>query len=101
MEDIPNFPYAQHHSLNNYHFFEASFIASLRYDYYKLQIKHQNLLQSSLTEYDVIKNNLTPPERKDYKHYHKLLKQLIHENTKTAKELNETLKDYLSIYSLG
>jgi len=101
MADIPNFPYAQYYSLKNSHFSKASFIASLRDDDYKLQLKHQNLLQSSLTEYEAIKNTLTPSKRKNYKHYHKLLNQLIFESTKTAKRLNKTLKDYLSIYSLG
>jgi len=55
MADMPNYPYAQHHSLKNSHFPKASFIASLRDDYYKLQINHQNLLQTSLTEYKAIK----------------------------------------------
>ena len=79
MADIPNYPYAQHHSLKNSHFSKASFITSLRDDYYKLQIKHQNLLQSSLTEHEAIKNTLIPSERKNYKHYHKPLNQPIRE----------------------
>ena len=75
------------------HFPKTSFIASLR-DYYKLRIKHQNLLQLSLSEYEAIKDTLTPSEHRVYKRYHKLLNQLICENTKTTRELDETLKDY-------
>ena len=91
----------QFHSLKNSHFPKVSFIVSLKDDYYKLRIKHQNLLQLSLSEYEVIKDTLTPYEYRAYKRYHKLLNQLICENTKTAKELDETLKDYLSLYGFG
>ena len=101
MANISNHSYAQHHSLKNSHFFKASFIVSLIDDYYKLRIKHHNLLQLFLSEYEVIKNTLTPSERKAYKHYHNLLNQLICENTKTAKELDETLKDCLSLCNFG
>lgn len=92
MADIPNHPYMQHHSLKNSHFPKASFIASLRDDYYKLRIKHQNLLQFSLSEYEAMKNTLTLSEQKAYKRYHNLLNQLIRENTETTRELDETLK---------
>ena len=101
MADIPNYPYAQHHSLKNFHFPKTSFIASLRDDYYKLRIKYQNLFQLSLSEYKAIKDTLTHSEHRTYKRYHKLLNQLICEKTKTAKELDETLKNYLSLYSFG
>ena len=101
MADIPNHPYANHHSLKNSHFPKASFIASLKDDNYKLRIKYQNLLQLSLSEYEVIKDTLSPSKHRTYKRYHKLLNQLIRENTKTAKELDKTFKDYLSLYSFG
>ena len=101
MADIPNHLYAQHHSLTNSYFRKASFIASLSDDYYQLRIKHQNLFQESLSEYEVVKDTLTSSEYRAYKRYCKLLNQLIYKNTKTAKELDETLKDYLSLYSFG
>ena len=99
VEILPNHPYFHKHSPRNSHFPKVSFIASLRDDYYNLSIKHQNLLRLSLLEYNAIKNTLNLFDRKSYKQYHNLLNHLIHENTLTAKELNETLKDYLSLYS--
>ena len=77
MADIPNYPYVQYHSLKNSHFLKVSFIASLKDDYYKLKIKHQNLLQLSLSEYEAIKYTLTSSKHRVYKRYHKLLNQLI------------------------
>ena len=97
----PNHPYLHNHSSRNSHFPKASFIASLRDDYHKFSIEHQNSLRSSLTEYKTIKNTLNLSDRKSYKQHHKLLNHLIRENTQMAKELDETLKDHLAPYSLG
>jgi len=97
----PNHPYFHNHAPRNSHFSKASFIASLRDDYYKLSIKHQNLLCSSLAEYKAIKNTLNLFDRKSYKQHHNILNHLILESIQMAKELDESLKDHLSPYSFG
>jgi len=102
MEELPpNHPYFHSHSPRNSHFPKASFIATLRDDYYKVSLEHQALLCSSLAEYKAIKNILNISNRKSYKQYNKLLNHLIRENIQTTNELDESLKDHLAPYSFG
>ena len=101
MAELPrNPPYFHSHSPRNSHFSKASFIATLRDVYYKLSLEHQALLLSSLAEYKAIKNTLDISYRKSYKQYHKLLNHLIRQNTQMANELDNSLKDHLTPYSL-
>ena len=63
-EQPPKHPYFHNHYPRTSHFVIGSSITALRNDYHKLSTEHQALLQSSLAEYEAIKNTLDISDRK-------------------------------------